>query len=206
MFRVKKLTVGQLQTNCYLVISEDEVLIIDPGDDADYIQRILKDEEVKPAKIIATHAHYDHILAAEELKQAFDIPFLMHKEDEFLLERMATSAEHFSKIKSGPPPEIDEYLKNGDLLKIGNCKLKIISTPGHTPGSVSLYNKEKKLVFAGDLIFAGGGIGRTDFSYADSSKLRQSINKIRKLPSKTVIYSGHGEESIVGDIIKFKSF
>src|SRR3989344_5632855 len=98
MISIKRLQVGQLKTNCYLVIEDDKCVIIDPGDDADYIQRIITDEGVKPIKIIATHGHYDHILAVAELKLAYGVPFLMHKADEFLLARMQSSAKRFSKI------------------------------------------------------------------------------------------------------------
>ena len=211
MLKIRKLTVGQLQTNCYLVMTGNEALIIDPGDDADYILRIIADEGIAPTKVIATHGHYDHILAVTELKLAYQIPFLMHKEDEFLLKRMSASAAHFGKIVSDPPPKIDKYLKEGESLKIarlhapgvqatggqGNYKLKIVHTSGHTPGSISLYSKVAKAVFVGDLIFAGGGMGRTDFAYSNRKDLLNSVGKLLKLPEDTVVYSGHGEETTV---------
>lgn len=197
MLKIHRLPVGQLQTNCYLVIDSGKVLIIDPGDDADYIQRIISDLEVKPTQIIATHGHYDHILAAGELKLAYNIPYLMHKQDVFLLKRMKNSARHFSGISAGPTPKVDKYLDQGDDLKIGNCKLKIIYTPGHTPGSVSLYSKKDKVLFVGDVIFAGGGIGRTDFAYSSLSDLKKSIKRLIKLPASTVFYPGHGEETSI---------
>ena len=197
MLKIRKLTVGQLQTNCYLVMTGNEALIIDPGDDADYILRIIADEGIAPTKVIATHGHYDHILAVTELKLAYQIPFLMHKEDEFLLKRMSASAAHFGKIVSDPPPKIDKYLKEGESLKIGNYKLKIVHTLGHTPGSISLYSKVAKAVFVGDVIFAGGGMGRTDFAYSNRKDLLDSVGKLLKLPEDTVVYSGHGEETTV---------
>ena len=197
MLKIRKLTVGQLQTNCYLVMTGNEALIIDPGDDADYILRIIADEGIAPTKVIATHGHYDHILAVTELKLAYQIPFLMHKEDEFLLKRMRASAAHFGKIVSDPPPKIDKYLKEGESLKIGNYKLKIVHTSGHTPGSISLYSKVAKAVFVGDVIFAGGGMGRTDFAYSNRTDLLNSVGKLLKLPEDTVVYSGHGEETTV---------
>lgn len=199
MLKIRRLPVGQLQTNCYLVIGGEEALIIDPGDDADYIMRILQDEEVKPTKIIATHGHYDHILAAGELKLAYQIPFLMHNKDEFLLKRMGSSAAHFSKISADPPPKIDKYLKEEDTLVISHQPLFISATPGHTPGSISLYSKEASVIFVGDVIFAGGGVGRTDFAYSSLSDLKKSIKKLLKLPPNTIVYSGHGDETTIGD-------
>lgn len=203
MLRVHKLVVGQLKANCYLVIDDKEALIIDSGDDADYIMRVIADEDVNPIQIVATHGHYDHILAATELKLGYNIPFLMHRADEFLLERMASSAEHFSKIKPGPPPEVDKYLKEGELLRINHQSLTIIHTPGHTPGSISLYSIKDKIVFVGDLVFAEGGVGRVDLAYSNPHHLENSIGKILKLPKDTVVYSGHGDESTVGECINY---
>lgn len=136
---VKRLVVGQLQTNCYLVFDErdNQTIIIDPGDDADYITRILTDLELKPTKIIATHGHYDHILGVTELKLAYNLPFLMNKKDEFLLSRQGTSALHFSGLRTGPAPKVDKYLKEGDFLRVGNYKLE--TTPRVTPQAVSRF-------------------------------------------------------------------
>lgn len=203
MIKIRKLNVGQLQTNCYIVISGTEALIIDPGDDADYIMRIISDEKVNPAKIIATHSHYDHILAVTELKLAYKIPFLMHRKDEFLLKRMRSSAAHFGRIIADPPPKIDKYLKEDEKLVISHLKFDIIHTPGHTPGSISLYSKEAKAVLVGDVMFAGGGIGRTDFAYSDQPLLLKSIDKLLKLPEGIKVYCGHGEETNIRDIRKY---
>jgi len=197
MLKIRRLPVGQLKTNCYIVIEGEKALIIDPGDDADYIMRIINDENVKPIQIIATHGHYDHILATTELKLAYNIPFLMHEADEFLLKRMSVSAAHFSKISADPPPKIDKYLNEVDKLVINHQSLAIIESSGHTPGSISLYAKEANAVFVGDVLFAGGAVGRTDFAYSSLSDLQKSIKKLLKLPTATTVYSGHGEETSI---------
>lgn len=200
MLNVRTLVVGQLKTNCYLVIDSGKALIIDPGDDADYIQRIISDLEVKPTQIIATHGHYDHILAAGELKLAYNIPFLMHKADEFLLKRMGSSARHFSGLSTDTAPKVDKYLTRSNPVTVGEDKLEVIETPGHTPGSVSLYNEEAKVIFVGDVMFAGGGIGRTDFTYSSLNDLQKSIKRFLKLPAATVVYPGHGEQTSIGNL------
>ncbi|MEJ2441515.1 MAG: MBL fold metallo-hydrolase [Patescibacteria group bacterium] len=195
--KVKTLVVGQLQTNCYLVIDgkSEEAIIIDPGDDADYIIRILSDLNIKPKEIIATHGHFDHVLGVTELKFAYKIPFLIHKADEFLLERQQATAKHFLEVDVDPASCVDKYLKEGDEIKLGKFSFKVIETPGHTPGSISLYCKEAGIVFVGDVIFEGGGRGRTDFAYSDEKELINSIKKLLKLPGKTKVYSGHGNEA-----------
>ncbi len=201
--KIITLKVGQLKTNCYLVFDEKtkECLIIDPGDDADYIMRIISDEELKPVKIIATHGHFDHVLAVTELKLAYNIPFLMHKDDEFLLARMNSSAKYFLGIESKvPAPKVDKYLNDKHKLTINHYSLTILHTPGHTPGCITLHSAIHSVAFVGDLVFAEGAVGRTDFSYSSHADLQKSIEKILKLPDDTKLYCGHGEATIVKDI------
>jgi glyoxylase-like metal-dependent hydrolase (beta-lactamase superfamily II) len=216
----KRLVVGAMQSNCYLVWdSQKNAIIIDPGDDADYIMQNIRDLEIVPKALVATHGHFDHLMATLELKLAYNIPFYIHKKDDFLLERMDKTAMHFLNFDPGPPPEVDVYLKNNSILKFPAyanrnngetsppLSLKIIHTPGHTPGSVCIHINShshprdvkgshlgsKGLVFCGDLIFVDG-VGRTDFSYSNKKGLLKSIKKIMKLPKDTIIYPGHGEE------------
>lgn len=193
---IKRLEVGQMQENCYLVwgTSTKEAIIIDPGDDADYIISILQSNELIPQAIIATHGHFDHTMAVLELKLAFNIPFYLHKDDEFLVSRVESTAKHFVNFDPGPPPKVDVYLKNNSSLIIGDININVIHTPGHTPGGVCLYMKEEKVAFVGDLVFSDGYVGRTDFSYSDKTALAESINKIKSLPKGTTLYPGHGEE------------
>ena len=194
--KILQLTVGQMRSNCYLIIAENnDCLIIDPGDDADYIESIIRDKQAKPLKIIATHGHFDHIMGATELMLAYNIPFLINKKDDFLVKNMVQSAAHFLGIKTDPPPIPDGYLKNNDNLKIGNHQIRVISSPGHTPGSVCLYLAREKTLITGDTLFAGGGVGRTDFSYSSPAELDKSLKLIFSLPGETEIKPGHGESS-----------
>ena len=201
MLFVKTIVVGQLQANCYLIFDSEkkEACIVDPGDDADYITRVIADEKITPTQIIATHGHFDHIMAAAELQLAYNIPFLIHQKDEFLVKRMNETAEHFIGVKAGPSPRISANLEGGKKLSVGKTRIEIIETPGHTPGSISLYDKKAGFVFVGDLLFAGGGVGRTDFSYSSQNMLEHSIEKILQLPEETILYCGHGLETTVAD-------
>lgn len=205
MIDVVILQVGQLQTNCYLAVDQStrKTLIIDPGDDADYIQRILKDRNCIPEKIISTHGHFDHCLAAEELKILLGVPYLIHQSDRFLLHNITSSVKHFLHFNSETEVHADSYLKGEQVFKLGPNKIEIIETPGHTPGSISLHFRSEKKLFSGDLLFFNGGIGRTDFSYSNHDKLQKSVKKIFTLDDNTIIYPGHGPAMVLGKERRF---
>ncbi len=197
--RVEKLQVGQLAANCYLVWDETtlETLIIDPGDDADYIGRRINDFNLSPKLIIATHGHFDHVLAVTELKLAFNIPFLIHQADLPLLKRATASAKYFMGVPADPILLADQYLKEGDIVKFGQEKLKVLATPGHTPGGISLVGDG--LVFTGDTLFYQA-VGQTDHRYSSKEALLASIkNKLLALPDETIVYPGHGESTTIGE-------
>ncbi|MBI2617063.1 MBL fold metallo-hydrolase [Candidatus Gottesmanbacteria bacterium] len=189
------LRVGALSTNCYLFVNSQthHSLIIDPGDDADFIIRRISDLNCQPIGIIATHGHFDHILGVTELKLAYSIPFLLHKDDTFLVNNMRESARYFLGTTVDPPPRVDTYLLSGKSFPFGTININILGTPGHTPGSVCLSVENEQRLFCGDLLFSGGGIGRTDFSYSSAEDMRKSLTRILALPDETSIYPGHGE-------------
>ncbi|OGG14858.1 hypothetical protein A2875_01255, partial [Candidatus Gottesmanbacteria bacterium RIFCSPHIGHO2_01_FULL_46_14] len=135
--------------------------------------------------IIATHGHSDHVTAAFEVQTALGVPFYMHAHDIFFLDRMKVP-------RSDPPPTVTKTLSDGDILPLG---LVVMHTPGHTPGSVTLAGDG--VAFVGDLIFADGAVGRTDFSYSRPLDLAASVRKILSLPSQTILYCGHGEPTTV---------
>lgn len=202
--RIEKLVVGTLSTNCYLVWEERtrKTLIIDPGDDGGFIIQKIQDLMLTPQNIIVTHGHFDHVLAATELKLAFTIPFLINQADLFLLRQAQQSAKHFLGIDVDPPAEPNKFVKRGNLIKIGQEELKVLETPGHTPGGISLLGKG--IIFTGDTLFAEG-FGRTDFSYSSKENLQKSLVKLFKLPGKTVVYPGHGEETTIEIVKSMKS-
>lgn len=195
--KVKRLEVGEMKSNCYLLsdLKEEVVLIIDPGEDTEYIQNNLIDTGFVPTAILLTHGHFDHILRAEELRVSYDIPVYLNKKDNFLVENMLSSANRFTY--AGPALKLSNYRELKGEYKFFNNNVEVIHTPGHTPGSVSLYFKEANYLFVGDLMFEGGGVGRYDFSYSDRERLFNSIDTIMELPEETRVFPGHGKPTTI---------
>lgn len=110
---------------------------------------------------------------------------------------MERTAKYFSGIETDPAPHIDKPLINNSELEVGNLSLKVVHTPGHTPGSVCFYSKKENILFSGDTIFADGNYGRTDLACGDAKKLNESIKKILSFPDDTLVYPGHGEETSI---------
>ncbi|OGM79100.1 hypothetical protein A2597_00125 [Candidatus Woesebacteria bacterium RIFOXYD1_FULL_46_19] len=199
MLTIKRMPVGPMAANCYLIYEEEgKALIIDPGDEAEFISRVILEKGLAPQRIIATHGHFDHLLAANELKLAFDIPFLASKKDSFLISRIPILAKKYLG-EAALPLKIDSNIKEGDKIRVGKYVFEVIETPGHTPGSLCLLAMREKVLFGGDLIFKDGSVGRYDFGYSDKEVLKISVAKILKLPGDTTIYPGHSEEFTVAD-------
>jgi len=195
---IKKYSLGSLQANCYFLIEENDLILIDPGDDASFILEELQRQRLNLKAILATHGHFDHIGAVGEIQQSFNVPFYINEKDLFLVKRLNETAKYF--LGYNPYFLLPDKIKNLEIensLKIKNFKLKIIYSPGHTPGSVCFYFENEKIIFTGDTLFKSG-IGRYDFSYSDKKKLFESLKKILSLPDETIIYPGHGEETTVG--------
>ena len=197
---VYRFPLGPLSANCYLVVCErtKKGIIVDPADEGDFISEKILQLKITPLFIFATHGHFDHIMAAEELRLNFNIPFLVHKEDEFLLRTAKERGDFWLGKRVWLPPKKWEYIKEGDKIRFGKETLEVIHTPGHTPGSICLYNKKENILFSGDLIFKDG-VGRTDFSYSSSEKMESSLKKIGSLPKDTLVYPGHGKEFCLGE-------
>lgn len=190
---LKTLTVGEMRTNCYLFYDPQtlECAIIDPGDEADFITEEIIRLRLKPQFIILTHGHFDHCTACLELKLNFSIPIFLDSQDKFLYQNAHKSAHHFSAIPALKlPPVISQ--NNTLVAKF----FQIIPTPGHTPGSVSLY--AKPFLFSGDTLFADS-IGATNHSYSRSMDLKRSLKSLFSLPPSTLVYPGHGESFILAD-------
>ncbi len=196
MIKIIQYSLGELQANCYFIVNDKDCLIVDPGDEADFILEKLQGQNLHLRGVVATHGHFDHVMAVGEIQASFNIPLYIFKEDLFLLKRLKETADHFLSHKPTILPIKNiKYLKE-ENFQILNFKFQIISTPGHTPGSCCLYFKDEQVVFTGDTLFKDG-IGRYDFSYSSKKDLFNSIKKILKLPEETTVYPGHGEETSV---------
>ncbi len=197
MARIHSLVVGRLQTNCYILQSEREAIILDPGDEPERILRFLKNLGLNPKLIIATHAHFDHVLGVEQIRKALHIPFAINKEDQAILESMETRVRQFMGFSVPPPPRVDQFLADGESISINQETVKVLRTPGHSPGSISLAGRG--YVFTGDALF-NQSIGRTDLPGGDLDTLIRSItDRLFSLDDDTIVYPGHGPETSIGD-------
>lgn len=196
--KITTYSLGQLQANCYFLIQDNKCLIIDPADSADFILEKLQRERLELVAMLATHGHFDHIMAAGEIQLSCDAPLYIHEKDLFLVKRLNETANYFLGFDPHAlPPKNIQFLSDGNLL-LKTYNLQLITTPGHTPGSCCFYIKDDNVLFTGDTLFKQG-IGRYDFSYSDKKLLDQSLNELFKLPEETIVYSGHGEETTLGE-------
>ncbi len=203
---VETLSVGQLATNCYIVYDKvtKDAVVIDPGDDGNYIAEKVIGLQLHPHAILLTHGHFDHILGAYELQQIFKIPCYMNTKDNFLVERMNESSEYFLHRKIIEQKPTITAISEKKLV-FGTLDFTIIDCLGHTPGGVSLVLENTNTVFTGDTIFAHGYIGRTDLSYSKPLDLSVSIGKLFALSDSYTIYPGHGEPSTIGAVLSSRA-
>lgn len=203
---IDRVVVGLLQTNSYIVFDKysGKGVVIDAGGEPRKIMDRIKEREIEIEGIYATHCHFDHILAVRELKEALGCKFYVHRTDEEVLKRSVEDAELYLGLSSFDPPKPDGYIDDGDEIRIGRNILKVLHTPGHTPGSVSYVFDGG--VFTGDTLFAGS-IGRTDMFGGDIELLVKSVvEKLFKLPDQYAIYPGHGPTSTIGIEKKFNPY
>lgn len=194
------LPVGPLQCNCSIIGDETthEALVIDPGDDLDQIQAILKKHNLKVQQIVITHAHIDHVGGAMKLRAATDAPILLNQNDYALLKMLDVQAAWIGMANPGKV-EIDYSLGQADTVKAGNLAADVLHTPGHTEGSICLYFAPQKTLIAGDTLFAGS-IGRTDLPGGSFDKILQSLHhKVLALPDETIVIPGHGPSTTIGE-------
>ena len=195
--QIHLLVVGQLRTNCYILQSGKEGMIVDPGDEPERILRFVKDIPVKPVRILATHTHFDHVLGVDGVRKETRAPFLIHHDDLPMLESMQSRVRQFMGFEAPPPPKVDLYVFDGEVLHVGDEEVRVIHTPGHSPGSISLYTDG--FVLTGDALFSQS-IGRTDLPGGNLRTLLDSIkDKLFSLDDETIVYPGHGPETTIGD-------
>lgn len=193
---VKKLELGAFAANCFIVGDEEtkEGMIIDPAADGNSIMKNVNALGLKIKMIVLTHSHMDHIGALAEVKEKTGAPLAIHAE-----EAASLKSPQFRMIMapfSKRPPPADIILNDGDTINIGKLSFKVLHTPGHTPGGISLYTKG--IVFTGDTLF-NFGIGRADFPGSNYEQELESISKrLMPLPDNTIVCPGHGPDSTIG--------
>jgi hydroxyacylglutathione hydrolase len=189
--QIQNFNVGMLSTNCYVVSCPETkaAIIIDPGFDASYeveqIIRFIEENALKVKFIVNSHGHPDHTRGDMVLKKKYDVPICIHQYDAHCLNGFGETIA---------PANI--FLKDNELLKFGHISLKVMHTPGHTLGGISLLGE--KLVFTGDTLFAGG-IGRTDLAGGSDRDMRWSLERLMCLPDDWIVYPGHGALSTIGE-------
>lgn len=190
--KIKRLSLGDYAANCYIILDEasDECAIIDPGADSNIIKKALNDMNIDKIKfILLTHGHADHTEAAVDIKKIYNAPIYINEED---YKMMKSGSFMYGNIHEN----VDKFIKDGDVLTLGNLKIRVIYTPGHTPGGVSFLVDD--VVFTGDTLFSGS-VGRTDMLGGDFNTLMNSIkDKLMDLSDNVVVLPGHEGKSSIG--------
>lgn len=199
------LIVGPLMENCYILGDEQskKSAVIDPGDESERILEVLEKRKLICEHILLTHAHVDHVSGIKGVVEATGAKVYIHKDDALMLKAAPVQAIAFG-MKPFMPPKIEKYLEDGESIEIGNLKVKVMHTPGHSSGGICFL--VENCIFVGDTIFQGS-IGRTDLPGGNYDELINSVeSKIFTLPDETIIYPGHGPETTVGYEKKYNPF
>jgi len=191
--------VGPLACNCYIVGDDatKEAIVIDPGGDAEDLVTTIVEHGLRITAIIATHAHFDHVIAAERVRDATGAPFYLHDHDKPVLSWLQESGRLFLGIDLPPPPDVDSAADEGTRVVAGAVELEVMHTPGHSPGSISLLGDGA--LFSGDTLFAGS-VGRTDLPGGDTLAMVRAIRKkLFALDDDLRVYPGHGPATTLGE-------
>jgi len=199
--RVTTFVNGKWRQNCYLISNaQREALIVDPGSGPEAISELITELGVRPVAILNTHAHYDHIGAISLLLQKYEIPFFLHGDDAKLLKQANLYKILFeTKNSISIPPFGEDFAKVPEDLSVAGFSVRVIHTPGHTAGGVCLLIGSN--LFSGDTLMLGGP-GRTDLPGGDKVKLKDSLQKLRKLPEDYLVYAGHGKPFMLQEFWK----
>lgn len=202
MISIKSFVFGPFQENTYILYDETkECIIIDPGcydnRERNELASFIEDNKLKPVKLINTHCHLDHIFGNGFVADTYTLKLEINKQDQPVLDSYLMSAKMYG-LNAAPSPQPSAYLNEGDIISFGNSTLEILFTPGHSPGSITFYNREQKVMIAGDVLFYGS-IGRSDLPGGNSATLISSIkNKLFPLGDNYTVYSGHGPSTTIG--------
>lgn len=202
MLHLKSFCFNPFQENTYILYNDEQTaFIIDPGNsnhsENQIIKQFIDEKGLKLERLLLTHAHIDHIMGNKFIFDTYGLLPEVNKNDLPFIHRMPQSAAMYGlNCDASPMPE--KHINEGDIISLGKYEFRCIFTPGHSPGSISFYNKENKLLIAGDVLFKGS-IGRTDLPMADHDTLIRSINeKLLVLPDDVKVYCGHGPSTFIG--------
>lgn len=204
MLKIAKFTFYMFGINTYVVFDpeEKEAAIIDPGmsrpEEFDAMEKFIAREDLKITHLINTHLHIDHAIADSWVSDKYGVPVEGHADDRTLGLILAQQAQRFGIKGVDLRVEIGHELRDGDIVKIGRGSLKVLHVPGHSQGSIALYDEADRFVIVGDTLFEGS-IGRTDLMGGNHRQLVDAIkNKLLTLPRDTMVYSGHGDPTTIG--------
>ena len=203
---IQTYVVGSVQTNCYFAINDDtkEVLIIDPGASAKQLAEKVKEQGLKPVAILLTHGHFDHILAAEAIRDRYQIPIYASQKEEKTLQdsKINLTAYHMNSYTL----KADVYLTDLQVVELAGFSVQMIETPGHTVGSCCYYLKDEGVLFSGDTVFCGS-VGRTDFPEGSTAAIVESLHRLLDaLPDDTEVYPGHDASTTIGYEKRYNPF
>jgi hydroxyacylglutathione hydrolase len=192
---IQKFVVGPLENNCFIISDEKskEALVVDPGDEPDRLLDFIDENHLKVKYIVCTHAHFDHIGALVDIKEAQGPKIVIHKNELFLYQNVNKQAEMWG-FSAEPLPEPDMFVLDGDFLELGSLRFEVFHTPGHSPGGICLYGEG--ILVTGDTLFAGS-VGRTDLSGGDLAQLKKSFQRLISLPAEVRVLPGHGPETTI---------
>ena len=191
---IRQCVVGSVYTNCYFLMNQEtkELLIVDPGDMPEKIIAMVETMQAVPTAILLTHGHFDHILAADEIRKKYKIPIYASQKEEKLLLTPYMNLSQDSSLAA------DVFLADDQTFEAGGFSIQMIATPGHTSGSCCYYFKEAGILISGDTLFQES-VGRTDLPTGSGGQLGRSIKeKLMPLPDDTKVYPGHGDMTTIG--------
>ena len=193
---IKTFVVGPLESNCYLIVDEHskETLVVDPGDEPDWIIEYVHNNNLHVKHIVCTHAHFDHVSALSDIKKETGASIIIHQDERETYRRTREQAVSWG-FELDELPEPDILVSEGDVLEIGSLKFVVIHTPGHSPGGICLSGED--ILITGDTLFAGA-VGRTDLHGGDMMSLKKSFKRLMSLSEKTRVLPGHGPETTIG--------
>jgi hydroxyacylglutathione hydrolase len=194
---LKRFVITRFMTNCYLIGDEHtkEVAVIDPGDTVEALEQEIDQKGYQVQRILLTHGHFDHIMGVERLIEKYHSKVALHQKDAECIFKLNSSFEQLEDNKFDQIP-IATLLHDGDTISVGSVSLKVIHTPGHTPGSICLFTND--ILFSGDTLFHHS-VGRTDFPFGSDKDLVNSVQRLYQLPDDTKVYPGHGFSTTIGE-------